>query len=443
MGESIFVEYENFINKLKSDIISLQSRFNICRSILNYDYSNSEIYEDEYKRIIKMGIAQYSRNIDSRYELSKEQVQFLRDFAEIDNNGMITSPIVKAEYVKKVELLKKVFNSIRVHNCFNSLEDGNIKEELVRLITEYFDKCKKMVDVDPNNLKERKNILIKRIYRAEGDYLTYLIDLFFGTDVYYYKWYYSRELLNELDSGFVYDEHQSNCNDLNDNVRIYEDVVREQSSLIEQKNLLMKKLGNFTKSVADLDFSEFTKKGLFNRIFLLLFKERGNKDDLFSLFAEFSRIDGSLLFYRKLSEPNSIIKVASCFEKYFDETYGNDVNYVDVETFIRNIIGDIIECYQSKIAEVDELVLQKQTEINQNGELLLQNSLKVKREAKIQRDIFMLQISGEHYKIDGLSSEEEKRVFEDMREYLVVNADEILEVTNEFESPILKKKGKN
>lgn len=439
MRESIFIEYENYINKLKSDIISLQSRFNVCRSILNYDYSNSEIYEDEYKRIIRMGIAQYSSDIDSRYELAKDQVQFLRDFAEIDSNGMIASSIVKDEYVKKRELLKKVFESIKVHNYFSSLDEETRKEELVRLVEDYFDKCEKISGADIKNLNERKNLLIKRVYRAEGDYLTYLIDLFFGTDIYYYKWYYSQELLSELDSGFVYDEHQNNCNDLNDNVVIYEDAIRDQSSLIEQKNLLTRNLSGFSRSIVDLDFSEFTKKGLFNGISLLLFRKRDNKDVLFSLFGEFSRIDGSLLFYRKLSEPNSIIKIASCFEKYFAETYGHDINYVDVETFIRNIIGDIIECYQNEIAKIDELLLQKQTDISRKSENLLQKSLKVKREAKTQRDIFMLQMSGEQYKIHGLSLEEERRVFEDMREYLVVNTNKVLEITNEFESPILKK----
>ncbi len=438
MENNILKEYEEFISVLKSEIESLKRKFRVCRSILEYDYSNSEIYDDEYKKVKSLRIDDYRDDIDKRYDLSKEDILFLKDYAEIDEHGNISSNLVKEKYLQKYNLIKSAFKSVHVHNYFNQLDTYSKKEKFVELVSKYFDDIVKRLeslaseiiieekkqekDREIKIVLEKKKRLINRIYGDDNEFSS-LVDLFFGTDVYYYNWFRKKEVEQEYNNGFVYDECVESSIRLNDNIIAYENLLKENQELINRKSILATNLSSFSAELVDLDFSDFLNKSFIEKMFSFLKEEKNNKYDLFRLFSDFSLVEGTLMFFRELSGPDTIININKCFIKYFNKTYGENEQYVEEDTFIRKIIDDIISFYARKIKELDDLLMEKQNEIALKSESVRQLSESVKKETELQRDIFTYRKNGWNYVLDGLTKEEELRLFLDIKEHLVIEVD--------------------
>lgn len=446
MGTNIFLEYSNFIRDLKEKIFFLQRKFNVCRDILNYDYSNCEIYEDEYQTLRKLKITEYRENIDKRYELSKEEVDFLKKNAQILDDGSIGDSLINDKFLKKSMLLESIFYSIKVHYFFIFFDDYTRKEKLEAFIVKHFDGILSSLENDlligdgKSNLdkkrkismiKEKKMQYLERIYLGNEDDFISVIDEFFGTNVFYYNWYRKCEIDQEYENGFIYDEHFKASNDLHDNVLVYEGLIREHQNLSDEKDALINKIITFSSRIVDSDFSEFIKKTFVEKI--NIFFRKNNKKLLYNLFSELSMIEGVLGFYRYLAGSQTIIKIENCFKKYFESEYGSDETYVDVTEFIRNFVADVIDFYNDRIKQLDDEIVEKQREINIKSESIKQMTSFVKKGAKLQKDIFELNNDGKTYKIEGLTDEESLRVYLDMKEYLVTHANEILEkVENDF-----------
>lgn len=326
---------------------------------------------------------------------------------------------------------KLVFMSVKIHNYFSTLDLIAKKEEFIKIVNSYFEKC------SLGNSKQKEE-LIKRIKSSNERELLNLIDMFFGIDKYYFLWYSKKEVELEHLEGFIYQEHEKACDDLYRGIDDLTRILLENSQMIEKRKNYQNNLESFMTSMVDYDISGFEKKNSERKLFGLS-KVKDNKNQLCTLFGELSLIDGVIQYFRYIIGLEPIINIAKCFDLYFKDRYGEDTKYVSLDIFIKNFIKDIMAFYKARMDEIDTIIGENQVRINNCSLSLKREATEVKRGAKVQKEINLSVNSAENYKIAGMSDEEEQKLFLDIREYLITEFEGTLDLDEEFSSPLLKK----
>lgn len=306
-----------------------------------------------------------------------------------------------------------IFLSVKVHSYFNNLDINEKKEEFINIVSRYY-----MTD----DVK-RKDNFIKRIRNSSERELLNLIDMFFGTDRYYYLWYYEKELELEHMEGFIYQEHEKSCDDLYKRIDDLTVFLNNNGELLENRNRLQDSLNSFMSGILDYDIVEFEKKNSKRRLFGI---EKDNKKLLLVLFGELSYVDGVLSYLRTLTETDSIINITKCFDRYFKIRYGDNVSYVSLSEFLNNFIKDVVQFYKARILENDIKISDNQERISGFLIGVKQNALEVRKRAKVQKDINLTINASKEYSIAGMSEDEAEKLFLDIREYIIMSIDDTL-----------------
>lgn len=133
MAKSIFQETKDNINEWKNKVWRIFNKFNNGRSLLEQDYEARLISEAEYKCIMGLSIDEYSGDNNSKYCLSKEEVDFIKEYGEISRSGELMLSLIKKKYLLKEKLLNDIFNSITILYGFDALDIAEKKKNLKKM----------------------------------------------------------------------------------------------------------------------------------------------------------------------------------------------------------------------------------------------------------------------------------------------------------------------
>ena len=98
MANNYFIEYNNYINDLQQELMQIQFRYNECIENVKIAKNIGELSIEEAEILLSQRMDTYYEQFDSRYRLSKTDVEFIRTYAALDKNGILLASFLKNEY---------------------------------------------------------------------------------------------------------------------------------------------------------------------------------------------------------------------------------------------------------------------------------------------------------------------------------------------------------
>ena len=134
-----FEEYTEFINGLQNRIMKIQLKYNECQSLISRDFSKGFIAKEVAEKMLAVRINQFVPSMDRMYRLSKEEIDFINQYAALDTSGNVLATMLKPEYLQKAELLERIKKSVKTFDYYEKLDPESkrikIKQELVTTFT--------------------------------------------------------------------------------------------------------------------------------------------------------------------------------------------------------------------------------------------------------------------------------------------------------------------
>ena len=115
ISNNYFEEYTEFIDEIQNRIMKIQLKFNECQSLINSDYSKGFIAKEVAEKMLAVRINQFVPSMDRMYRLSKEEIDFINQYAALDSQGNVLATILKPEYIEKANMLDNILTIILVN----------------------------------------------------------------------------------------------------------------------------------------------------------------------------------------------------------------------------------------------------------------------------------------------------------------------------------------
>lgn len=436
MAKSIFQETKDNINEWKNKVWRIFNKFNNGRSLLEQDYEARLISEAEYKCIMGLSIDEYSGDNNSKYCLSKEEVDFIKEYGEISRSGELMLSLIKKKYLLKEKLLNDIFNSITILYGFDALDIAEKKEKFKKDVLASYDEkiralkhelsrgtlsqdedwCKSSAYTELTNrielLEKNSKNICAQIDESSSEKLQILIGRFYKVNLDYYTWFKDMRVLEEKEQGFIFDEHIGLCQNM-------ATLIKKDDELEKKINDLNAQLVKFVTKMAI--FSEFLIKNAKSNKGVNLkgvFSKFGgeNKEELFTVFSQII-VDYELQEYFKNYLAIDVdLDFGEAFEKYFTANYGDDCMYVDEFEFSKQLLGEVLKYYKMHIEKLTNDINSYRRIHERNKAIGVNMIKKASEQALIEKNIFS--VSAKDLSIEGLTPEEMTRVYRDIRDQL-------------------------
>ena len=439
-----FEEYTEFINGLQNRIMKIQLKYNECQSLISRDFSKGFIAKEVAEKMLAVRINQFVPSMDRMYRLSKEEIDFINQYAALDTSGNVLATILKPEYLQKAELLERIKKSVKTFDYYEKLDPESkrikIKQELVTTFTRRMEalqnKAQNILRVRGANAEnssayqQLQTEIIKcnnalesfdQIMEYDDELLIKLFSSFYQIDYYYYDWYTKMELRSLKESDELYKEHTVTTGKA---VKTATDLYEGQTTLRENYDKLQKlnnELISFLESIIDFDIEEFEDEhtqsiGLFKKSK----KSVNNMETILELFTQLSLLPGTQRYLQEtFYKDETQITMEECFDRYFNSKYNKERKYVDLYNFLLTFKKQILAFYKKEIATLQKTI-DSQIKIN-GGIVVVQGNVaeKAHNQAILQQKVYNAATYDlNSLKKDGCTEEELEKIFRSLQAML-------------------------
>lgn len=443
MAGNYFIEYTNYINDLQYKLMKIQLRYNECIENVRRALRDGEITEEEANVLLNQRMDMYYEQYDSKYTLSKRDVEFIRTYAALDRNGMLLASFLKSEYLDKKDKLLDILEAVKIYGYLDSLSSENARLTVKSAMFEHYNSQLEKIENRMNNivsmygekekrsrryleLDEQRNKLLKALNaiagldKASEEVFDRIVRQFYDVDKKYYEWFLKMQIKQEYEDGTVYQEHVDTMTTISDTtttlVNSSDEVISLNRTLEDTNREMFNVILGISQYDADgaLALQEKPKKRMFRK------EELNNKEGLFNVFVGLLTING-LKSYIEFMYGNGkdTINLNETFEVYFTKKYGEGTMYVDPNKFINDFRDDVIAYYKEKIEEIINKINVLNVKINSNTYLMCGNIKVGMNQAVLQRDIReQYPAKRDELMIVGFTMDELNRIYTDLKEFV-------------------------
>lgn len=442
MAKTYFVEYTQYINNLQNRLMRIQFRFNNILENIRRDMAAGLLSSEEGNRLLNVRMDQYVLNVDEKYSLSKSDAEFVKVYAELDDNGQLLSTILKREYLDKAQYLRDIFEAVRIFGYLDSIGDKNARITVKDALSDYYSERLRDIEnklerlavygesekhtVRYKNLSNERDSLLKalkafeQLESAPTDVFERIVSQFYKVKKSYYDWFLQMQIKQEYEDAAVYGEHCSlmeKSSDTSDTILTASDSLVKLNKELEDTN---SNLFSLLTGLSSFDFSTLvndqtkSKKRFFKK------EEDNNKELLFNIFLSLLNIKGLKEYVEVVyGNGDSCVNLNSAFNIYFKSKYGEETLFVEPNKFINDIRDEIVLYFKDKLAEITHKINEINVKINSNTTLLCGNIRLGVSQANLLRDIReQYPAKRDQLMIRGFTFEELDRIYTDLKEYI-------------------------
>lgn len=438
---NIFLDYANFVSELQNQIMKIQFRYNECQSVLSSDYEKGLIEKEVFEKLYNCRMDQFFEEYSSKYVLTMDEVSFLKNYADLDNEGKVLSTILKSIYLRKNQLFADVLKSVGTFAYYNSFDfytkRNTFKELYIEAYTNERDKILEAVQRiksaygsdNPNSSKYK--ILMERLDKVNSalSYSREIINLddkkfnelvasFYKVKQYYYEWFIKMQLKEEYQKGTVFTEHLVTVDNLqqtiNSSVQVREQYHEETMDALNISKCLSKFLEEFMnfdyEEIADL---EKKKHFSFSR------KNDNNLDVLYKVFGELLKLFG-VKFYIDNNfdcDEETLDKDKEIFNLYMKRNYG-DITYVSIEDFIKRFRRCVVNYYKKLLVEYDKVFKKHDEYLESTDKKLKSLGDSSLVQARLIEQIHYGYTGTESVLLSGFTLDEVEKMYVSLKEYI-------------------------
>ncbi len=379
ISNNYFEEYTEFINDLQNRIMKIQLKYNECQSLISSDFSKGFIAKEVAEKMLAVKINQFAPSMDRMYRLSKADVDFINQYAALDSCGNVLATILKPEYLAKAEQLELILKSVQTAHYYESLEPSSKRIKIKMKLTNAFNKRVSLLKAKASNMlrvrgeaaKESESYqqIIAEIEKCTSaiesfdqvmDYddatVRELLESFYKIDYAYFDWYQNMELKSLKETNELYTEHSSTMARVNDYGK---DLLDNQSKTREASKTLIdlnNKLMSFLDAIMNIDLSSFEEEQPKGFAFFRKSKsQENNKEVLSDLFLNLSALPGVIDYFQETyANDGESIELTECFNKYFNQIYGEETTYADLTKFLLAFQKSVVTFYKAKIEKIQK-----------------------------------------------------------------------------------------
>ena len=403
-----FEEYFNFIDDLKNRIMKIQLRFNNCMETIKRDMNSGILDKDLGERLLSLRMDEHLDNIDSKYCLSGEDAEFIRTYADLDNEGQVLNTFLKREYLDKHARMLGVLEAVRIFGYLDNVGPEQARLVVKQAMVEHYSREVKTLEKQIKNFEDsyrekaihqtryitlvnRKKDLegyirsFEQLLTADDEMLNKVVSQFYGVKRYYYDWFLKMEVKSEYESGVVYGQQ---CDLLRGVAVSSKEIVDSSKQLVaENKNLEMYNNGlfNVLTRLSSFNIDEIVptpKKKRFGKV------ELNNREALFDAFIRLVTLDGVKGYVEETyGDENHSVSLNVAFEQYFNGLYGVNTLYVEPAVFLNDFKNKIIMYYKGKISQIISKINDLNAEITSRSLGICDNIDVAVKNADLQRDI--------------------------------------------------------
>ena len=443
MAGNYFIEYTNYINDLQYKLMKIQLRYNECIENVRRSLRDGEITEEEANVLLNQRMDMYYEQYDSKYTLSKRDVEFIRTYAALDRNGMLLASFLKSEYLDKKDKLLDILEAVKIYGYLDSLSSEDARLSVKSAMFEHYNSQLEKIENRMNNLismygekekrsrrylelDEQRNKLLKALNaiagldKASEEVFDRIVRQFYDVDKKYYEWFLKMQIKQEYEDGTVYQEHVDTMTTISDTTTTLVNSSDEVISLNRTLEDTNREMFNVILGISQYDvdsalaLQEKPKKRMFRK------EELNNKEGLFNVFVGLLTINGLKSYIEFMyGNGNDTINLNETFEVYFTKKYGEGTMYVDPNKFINDFRDDVISYYKEKIEEIINKINVLNVKINSNTYLMCGNIRVGMNQAVLQRDIReQYPAKRDELMIVGFTMDELNRIYTDLKEFV-------------------------
>ena len=443
MAGNYFIEYTNYINDLQYKLMKIQLRYNECIENVRRALRDGEITEEEAYVLLNQRMDMYYEQYDSKYTLSKRDVEFIRTYAALDRNGMLLASFLKSEYLDKKDKLLGILEAVKIYGYLDSLSSEDARLSVKSAMFEHYNSQLEKIENRMNNivsmygekekrsrryleLDEQRNKLLKALNAVAGldkapeEVFDRIVRQFYDVDKKYYEWFLKMQIKQEYEDGTVYQEHVDTMTTISDTtttlVNSSDEVIKLNRTLEDTNREMFNVILGISQYDVDsaLALQEKPKKRMFRK------EELNNKEGLFNVFVGLLTINGLKSYIEFVyGNGNDTINLNETFEVYFTKKYGEGTMYVDPNKFINDFRDDVIAYYKEKIEEIINKINVLNVKINSNTYLMCGNIRVGMNQAVLQRDIReQYPAKRDELMIVGFTMDELNRIYTDLKEFV-------------------------
>ena len=443
MAGNYFIEYTNYINDLQYKLMKIQLRYNECIENVRRALRDGEITEEEANVLLNQRMDMYYEQYDSKYTLSKRDVEFIRTYAALDRNGMLLASFLKSEYLDKKDKLLDILEAVKIYGYLDSLSSEDARLSVKSAMFEHYNSQLEKIENRMNNLismygekekrsrrylelDEQRNKLLKALNaiagldKASEEVFDRIVRQFYDVDKKYYEWFLKMQIKQEYEDGTVYQEHVDTMTTISDTtttlVNSSDEVISLNRTLEDTNREMFSVILGISQYDVDsaLALQEKPKKRMFRK------EELNNKEGLFNVFVGLLTINGLKSYIEFMyGNGNDTINLNETFEVYFTKKYGEGTMYVDPNKFINDFRDDVIAYYKEKIEEIINKINVLNVKINSNTYLMCGNIKVGMNQAVLQRDIReQYPAKRDELMIVGFTMDELNRIYTDLKEFV-------------------------
>ena len=260
--------------------IGLQVKYNEGQSWAYTDHEKGLLSDEDFYKINDSRMDTYVEGVDSKYILSREDVEFIAEYGALDVDGQLLKTILRKDLLDRLALIKQIFRSVVIFSYFDSF-DGitkrtKFKDDVVKTFGSEKEKSVKMLERikqtrganyqnSPHFLETKQRLdnankalrFAEHIITFDDDYLYRLLASYYEVKYNYYDWYRRMSLKEENDNGFVYQEHLGLMQKINGDISCLsvkrKTLEEEQGEARKVSSDLIK----FLEAIADFDLTKF------------------------------------------------------------------------------------------------------------------------------------------------------------------------------------------
>lgn len=443
MAGNYFIEYTNYINELQYKLMKIQLRYNECIENVRRALRDREITEEEANVLLNQRMDMYYEQYDSKYTLSKRDVEFIRTYAALDKNGMLLASFLKSEYLDKKDKLLDILEAVKIYGYLDSLSSEDARLSVKSAMFEHYNSQLEKIENRMNNLismygekekrsrrylelDEQRNKLLKALNaiagldKASEEVFDRIVRQFYDVDKKYYEWFLKMQIKQEYEDGTVYQEHVDTMTTISDTTTTLVNSSDEVISLNRTLEDTNREMFNVILGISQYDvdsalaLQEKPKKRMFRK------EELNNKEGLFNVFVGLLTINGLKSYIEFVyGNGSDTINLNETFEVYFTKKYGEGTMYVDPNKFINDFRDDVISYYKEKIEEIINKINVLNVKINSNTYLMCGNIRVGMNQAVLQRDIReQYPAKRDELMIVGFTMDELNRIYTDLKEFV-------------------------
>ncbi len=425
--------YSDTLNQIRSTLLRYHIEFEQLKSKALNDYREGKLLEGGYKFAASKKIGEYytvNGGKKSSYCLSKEQVDFIKKYAELDENGDILLDSLKPEYVEKSQKLNSIFESIRTFQFFANLNLADLREVMAQIIGDNYDNSIKKVeeakengaseveldgnvykaeifDVVIGKLQLHKTQSVGRIGISSQEELFNLIEQYYDVNYSYYTWFRTKKLQEDSQDVDIALGHERQMRMVEYRRGVLQDNVLKYQSKVDEINSVSSDYQQFMGAVMITSGNDKVAGQKREGFASKLFHKKDNLAELRVLFEVLKNLPGVSRYLGTFSG-------SDVFQAFMNNNYPS-VTYLSPNDFKRAFVSRVNEYYLLTLAELGKELESSKNLIGKSAADLTDNISIAQEEAVYRTE--MIRSLGVAAKLEGMTDAEETTIFEDMKEY--------------------------